>query len=174
MRVLELEKGIEADHLPYLEKDTRFFLQSQSSVGNENDASDILKLCKSLKDIDDAFQYDFIMDESNKLEHIIWVFGDSIRAYVAFRDVVVFDTIYRISHYDMPIGLWVGSLLHFVKGKYPKTILMDQDHALKEAISTELSNTKHAFAYGILYQSSQFGFLSLWAQNMTTSNPNSI
>ncbi|KAF1860585.1 hypothetical protein Lal_00021629, partial [Lupinus albus] len=173
MRVLELEKGIEAGHLPYLEKDIRNVLQSESSVGNENDVSDVLKLCKKLKDIDDAFQYDFTMDESNKLEHIIWVFGDSIRAYEAFGDVVVFDTTYRINRYDMPLGLWVGvdnhgnsiffgcvllrdekipsfrwalkTFLHFVKGKYPRTILTDQDHALKEAISTELSNTKHAF-----------------------------
>ncbi|XP_019434789.1 PREDICTED: protein FAR1-RELATED SEQUENCE 11-like isoform X2 [Lupinus angustifolius] len=108
MRVLELEKGIEAGHLPYLEKDVRNFLQFQCSVGNENDASDVLKLCKSLKDIDDAFQYDFTMDDNNKLEHIIWVFGDSIRAYEAFGDVVVFDTTYRINRYDMPLGLWVG------------------------------------------------------------------
>ncbi|KAF1876718.1 hypothetical protein Lal_00031531 [Lupinus albus] len=156
IRVLELEKGIEADHFPYLEKDIRNFLQSQSSVGNENDASDVLKLCKSLKDIDDVFQQDFTMDESNKLKHIIWVFGDSIRAYETFGDVVVFHTTYRINRYDMPLGLWVGliimaiqfsldSFLHFVKGKYPRKILTDQDHALKEAISTELSNTKHAF-----------------------------
>ncbi|KAL6531989.1 hypothetical protein OROGR_010686 [Orobanche gracilis] len=173
MRVLELEKGIEAGHLPFLEKDIRNFLQSQGNVGKENDASEVLKLCKSLKDMDDAFQYDFTMDESNKLENIIWVFGDSIRAYEVFGDVVVFDTTYRINRYDMPLGLWVGvdnhgnsiffgcvllrnekipsftwalqSFLHFVKGKYPQTILTDQDHALKEAISTELPNTKHAF-----------------------------
>ncbi|KAF1872558.1 hypothetical protein Lal_00016860, partial [Lupinus albus] len=105
--VLELENGIEACCLPYLEKDIRNFLQSQSSVGNENDASNVLKLCRSLKDIDDVFQYDFTMDESNKLEYIIWVFGDSIRAYEAFGDVVVFDTTYRINCYDMPLGLWV-------------------------------------------------------------------
>jgi len=30
------------------------------------------------------------------LEHIIWSFGDSIRAYEAFGDVVVFYTTYRI------------------------------------------------------------------------------
>ncbi|KAF1898103.1 hypothetical protein Lal_00032867 [Lupinus albus] len=62
MRVLELENGIEAGRLPYLEKDIRNVLQSQSSVGNDNDASN--------------------------------VFGDSVRAYEAFGDVVVFDTTY--------------------------------------------------------------------------------
>ncbi|WVZ08382.1 hypothetical protein V8G54_021728 [Vigna mungo] len=32
-----------------------------------------------------------------------------------------------------------------VKGKCPQKILTDQDHALKEIVSTELPNTKHAF-----------------------------
>jgi len=45
-------------------------------------------VCKSLKDSDDAFQYDFTLDENKKLEHI----NDSIRAYEAFGDVVLFDT----------------------------------------------------------------------------------
>ncbi|KAF1877523.1 hypothetical protein Lal_00040239 [Lupinus albus] len=148
----EVAIRIEAGRLPYLEKDIRNFLQSQSSVGNDNDVSNVLKLCKNLKDIDDAFQYDFTMDESNKLEHIIWVFGDSVRAYEAFGDVVVFDTTYRINRYDMPLGLWIlsfrwalKSFLNFFKRKYPRTILTYQEHAIKEAISTELPNTKHAF-----------------------------
>ncbi|GAU41341.1 hypothetical protein TSUD_179540 [Trifolium subterraneum] len=163
MRVLELEKEICTGNLPFLEKDIRNFIQSQSGIGKESDASDVLKLCKSLKDIDDAFKYEFTIDESNKLEHIIWAFGDSIRAYEAFGDVVVFDTTYRINRYDMPLGIWVGvdnhrntilfgcvllrdekissftwalkTFLAFVEGKYPKTILTDQDPALKEAIA---------------------------------------
>lgn len=32
-----------------------------------------------------------------------------------------------------------------MKGKYPKIILTDQDLSIKEAIATELPNTKHAF-----------------------------
>ncbi|KAF1874566.1 hypothetical protein Lal_00029994 [Lupinus albus] len=107
-RVLELDKGMKAGDLPFLEKDIRKFLQSHGNVGKDNEASKVLKLCKSLKDKDDVFQYDFTMYESNKLEDIIWVFGDSIRAYETFGDVVVFDTIYRINRYDTPLGLWVG------------------------------------------------------------------
>ncbi|XP_045810322.1 protein FAR1-RELATED SEQUENCE 11-like [Trifolium pratense] len=109
---------------------------------------------KALKDMDDAFKYDFTIYESNKLEHIIWVFGDSIRAYECFWRC---STTYRINCYDMPHGIWVGvdihgnsiffgcvllrdekipsftwalkSFLAFVKGKYPQTILTDQDLA---------------------------------------------
>lgn len=135
----------------------------------ENDASDVLKLWKSLKDIDDPFKYEFTIDESNKLEHIIWAFGDSIWAYESFGDVVVFDSTYKIKCYEMPLGIWVGvdnhgnsiffgcvllqdekissftwalmNFLAFVEGKYPKTILINQDLALKEVIRMELPNT---------------------------------
>ncbi|WVY90093.1 hypothetical protein V8G54_035607 [Vigna mungo] len=63
MRGLVAEKGIVAGHLPFLDKDIRNFIQSQSSVGKENDASYVLKLCKGLKNKDDAFQYDHIKCE---------------------------------------------------------------------------------------------------------------
>jgi len=108
IRVLELEKNVDAGNLPFLDKDIRNFVQSQSGIGKEFDASNVLKLCKSLKDADNAFEYEFSIDENNKLEHIIWAFGDSIRAYEAFGDVIVFDTTYRINRYDMPLGIWVG------------------------------------------------------------------
>ncbi|KAF1892607.1 hypothetical protein Lal_00011075 [Lupinus albus] len=87
MGVLELEKGINPGHLPYLEKDIRNFIHLNSGIRKENDAAKVLKLCKSLKDKDDDFQYDSTLDECNKLEHIIWAFGDSVRAYEAFGDV---------------------------------------------------------------------------------------
>ncbi|KAF1859076.1 hypothetical protein Lal_00000902, partial [Lupinus albus] len=44
MRVLELDKGIEVGHLPFLEKDNQNFLQYHSNVGKDNDASEVLKL----------------------------------------------------------------------------------------------------------------------------------
>jgi len=106
--VLELKKNVDAGNLPFLDKDIRNFIQSQSGIGKEFDASNVLKLCKCLKDADNAFEYEFSIDENNKLEHIIWAFGDSIRAYEAFGDVIVFDTTYRINRYDMPLGILVG------------------------------------------------------------------
>ncbi|CAJ2671052.1 unnamed protein product [Trifolium pratense] len=108
MRLLELEKGIDVGSLPFMDKDIRNFLQNQNGIDKQNDALDVLKLCKGLKELDDAFQYDYTIDENKKLEHIIWAFGDSIRAYESFGDVVVFDTTYRINRYDMPLGIWLG------------------------------------------------------------------
>ncbi|WJX20261.1 hypothetical protein P8452_09835 [Trifolium repens] len=44
IRVVELEKGVDAGNLPFLEKDIRNFIQSQSGICIECDASNVLKL----------------------------------------------------------------------------------------------------------------------------------
>jgi hypothetical protein len=74
MRVL-LEKGIGTISLPFLDKYIQNFIQSQSSIGKENDASDVLKLCKSLKDIDDVFKYERTIDEKLKITNWSILFG---------------------------------------------------------------------------------------------------
>nr|XP_016499085.1 PREDICTED: protein FAR1-RELATED SEQUENCE 11-like [Nicotiana tabacum] len=154
-RVLELEKGVDVGQLFFTEKDIRNFVQSQSSTNIEYDALELLKICKSLKDKDVDFQYDFTVDACQRLENIIWTFGDSIRAYEIFGNVVVFYTTYRLNRYEMPLGVWVGasnhgntiffgcSFLWLMNGKHPQTILTDQDLGLIEAIKLPL--TKHAF-----------------------------
>ncbi|XP_070007176.1 protein FAR1-RELATED SEQUENCE 11-like [Nicotiana sylvestris] len=121
-RVLELEKGVDVGQLFFTKKDIRKFVQSQSSTNIEYDALELLKICKSLKDKDVDFQYDFTVDACQRLENIIWTFGDSIRAYEIFGNV---------------------SFLWLMNGKHPQTILTDQDLGLIEAIKLPL--TKHAF-----------------------------
>ncbi|XP_060182098.1 protein FAR1-RELATED SEQUENCE 11-like [Lycium barbarum] len=122
-RVLELEKGVDPGQLPFTKKYIRNFVQSKSSTNIQSDALELLKIYKSLKDKDGDFQYDFIVDACQILEHIIWAFGDSIRAYEIFGD----------------------SLLRLMNGKHPQTILTNQDLGLTEVISNELPHTKHAF-----------------------------
>ncbi|KAF1863182.1 hypothetical protein Lal_00012492 [Lupinus albus] len=45
----------------------------------------------------------------------------------------------KVNSYDLNV------FCTLLKGKYPQTILTDQDHALIEVVSVELPNTKHAF-----------------------------
>lgn len=54
-----LEKGVDAANFPFFDKDIRNFIQSQSAIGKEFDASNDLKLCKSLEDADNAFEHEF-------------------------------------------------------------------------------------------------------------------
>ncbi|PHT75414.1 hypothetical protein T459_18936 [Capsicum annuum] len=107
-RVLELEKRVDPGQLPFIEKDIRNFVQSESSTNIESGALELLKICKNLKDKDGDFHYDFTVDVYQRLEHIIWAFGDSIHAYEIFGDVVVFYTTYQLNRYEMPLGVWIG------------------------------------------------------------------
>ncbi|XP_065870983.1 putative protein FAR1-RELATED SEQUENCE 10 isoform X2 [Euphorbia lathyris] len=181
VKVLELEKGIQGGQLPFLERDVRNFVQNRKKVVQENDAllsekrendtMELLEACKSAKEVDEDFVYDYTVDENDKVENIAWSYGDSVRAYTFFGDVVYFDTSYRSITYGMLFGAWLGienngkiiffgcvllqdetprsfvwamqAFVRLMKGKCPQTILTDLDMGLKDAISSELPSTKH-------------------------------
>lgn len=173
LRLMELEKGVKLGCLPFTEIDVRNLLQSFRNVDRDNDAIDLLKMCKDKKDKDPNFKYDFKIDANNRLEHIAWSYASSVRSFESFGDVVVFDTTHRLDAYDMLLGIWLGvdnygtncffscvllrdenmqsfcwaikTFLGFMNGKAPETILTDQNMWLKEALAIEMPRTKHAF-----------------------------
>ncbi|XP_050372724.1 protein FAR1-RELATED SEQUENCE 11-like isoform X2 [Argentina anserina] len=176
LRLMELEKGVKLGCLSFTEIDVRNLLQSFRNVHRDRpdgDAIDLLAMCKKMKDENPDFRYDFKIDGHNRLEHIAWSYGSSIRLYEEFGDAVVFDTTYRLDAYDMLLGIWLGVNNHgmtcffgcvllrdenmqsffwalktfrgFMKGKTPQTILTDHNMWLKEAIAVVMPQTRHAF-----------------------------
>ncbi|KAK9136750.1 hypothetical protein Sjap_007344 [Stephania japonica] len=173
LRLMELEKGVKLGCLPFTEIDVRNLLQSFRNVDRDNDAIDLLAMCKKMKDEDPEFKYEFKIDAHNRLEHIAWSYSSSIRLYESFGDAVVFDTTHRLDAYDMLLAIWVGldnhgmncffgcallrdenvqsfswalkTFLRFMKGKAPQTILTDQNIWLKEAVAADMASSKHAF-----------------------------
>ncbi|KAM7498451.1 hypothetical protein LguiA_022865 [Lonicera macranthoides] len=181
VKVLELEKGVQPGQLPFIEKDVRNFVRTCKKTVQENDAlltekreNDMLELldaCKATVQKDEGFGYNFTTDENGKVENIAWAYGDSIRAFSVFGDVVTFDTTYRSITYNMLLGVWFGMDNHgkavflgcvllqdetprsfswalqvfvqFMGGTQPQTIVTDIDSGLREAIAIELPNTKH-------------------------------
>ncbi|ONK56997.1 uncharacterized protein A4U43_C10F15480 [Asparagus officinalis] len=173
LRLLELEKGVKLGCLPFTEIDVRNLLKTFRNADDDNDAIDLVSMCKRIKDEDPNFKYEFEIDANNRLEHIAWSYASSVRSYDAYGDVVIFDTTRVLDAYDMILGIWIGvdnhgmncffgcallrdenvqsfswalkTFLGFMKGKAPQSILTDQNVWLKEAISIEMPNTKHAF-----------------------------
>ncbi|XP_050217993.1 protein FAR1-RELATED SEQUENCE 11-like [Mercurialis annua] len=173
LRLLELEKGVKLGCLPFTEIDVRNLLQSFKNMSRDNDAIDLIAMCKKLKDEDHKFKYDFKIDGHNRLEHIAWSYSSAVQLYEAFGDAVVFDTTHRLEAYDMILGIWLGldnhgtmcvfgcallrdenvqsfswalkAFVDFMHGKAPQTIMTDQNMWLKEAIAIEIPETKHAF-----------------------------
>ncbi|KFK28408.1 hypothetical protein AALP_AA8G511000 [Arabis alpina] len=181
VKLLELEKGVQTGQLPFIEKDVRNFVRAGKKSVQENDAfltekreSDMLELlesCKVLAERDMGFAYDCTTDESHKVEHLAWAFGDCIQAYSLFGDVVVFDTTYRSITYGLLLGVFFGidnngkaivlgcvllqdessrsftwalqTFVRFMRGRHPQTILTDIDTGFKNAVARELPNTNH-------------------------------
>ncbi|PKI74919.1 hypothetical protein CRG98_004691 [Punica granatum] len=172
MRLMELEKCVEPGYLPFTEKDVRNLLQSFRKIDPEDETVDLLRMCRSIKEKDPDFKFEYTVDSSNRLENIAWSYASSVQSYEVFGDAVVFDTTHRLTAFDLPLGLWVGInnygmpcffgcvllreessrsyswalkvFLGFMNGKAPATILTDQNMCLKEAIDLEMLTTKHA------------------------------
>lgn len=118
VKVLELEKGVQTGQLPFIEKDVRNFVRSCKKTVQENDTmlsmkrdTDLLELleaCKVAAERDEGFVYNFTTDENGKVENIAWTYGESIRAFSLFGDVVTIDTSYRSVTYSMILGMWFG------------------------------------------------------------------
>ncbi|XP_041994253.1 putative protein FAR1-RELATED SEQUENCE 10 isoform X2 [Salvia splendens] len=141
----------------------------------ENDTMDVLAACRANKEADPFFVYDVAFDENDKVENVAWSFGDSIHAFDMFGDVVYFDSTYSSMEYGMLFGAWFGidnhgkvlffgcalmqdetpqslawslqAFLRFMKGRYPQTIITDIDPGLREAIRSEMPNTKHVISF---------------------------
>jgi len=108
MRLLELEKCVEPGYLPFTEKDVRNLIQSFRKVDPEEDSKDLLRMCRSIKEKDHNFRFEYTLDSNNKVENIAWSYASSVQAYEVFGDAVIFDTTHRLTAFDMPVGIWVG------------------------------------------------------------------
>ncbi|KAK9284854.1 hypothetical protein L1049_024908 [Liquidambar formosana] len=203
VKVLELEKGVQPGQLPFIEKDVRNFVRTCKKTVQENDALltekrendtlELLEACKAMAERDADFVYDYTTDDNDKVENIAWSYGDSIRSYTMFGDVVNFDTTYRSITYGLLLGVWFGidnhgraiffgcvllqdetsrsfswaleTFLRFMRGRHPQTILTDLDSGIRDAIATEFPNTKHVICkWHILSKVSSWFSLPLGSQ----------
>lgn len=108
MRLMELERCVEPGYLPFTEKDVRNLLQSFRKVKQDEESIDFLRMCKSIKEKEPNFKYDFTTNSNKGLENIAWSYASSVQSYEIFGDAVVFDTTHRLTAFDMPLGIWVG------------------------------------------------------------------
>lgn len=108
LKAIEMERGASAGQLAFGERDVKTFLQTAKSINRETEGLELLKTCRAMKERNPDFRYDFILDESNRLQHVAWSYASSIRAFKLFGDVVVFDTTFPLNAYDRPVGVWFG------------------------------------------------------------------
>lgn len=127
LRLMELEKGVKLGCLPFTEIDVRNLLQSFRHVDRDNDAVDLISMCKKVKDENPDFKYDFKLDGHNRLDRIAWSYGSCVHQYASYGDAVVFETSHRLDAYDMVVGLWVGVDNHGVTCLFGCALLRDEN-----------------------------------------------
>ncbi|BBH08825.1 hypothetical protein Prudu_021131 [Prunus dulcis] len=93
------------------------------------------------------------VDEENRLGNLFWRDSTSLLDYIAYGDVLIFDSTYKTNVYDKPLVLFVGSnnyrstdetfetykwlletFMASMKDKKPISILTDGDEAMRKAI----------------------------------------
>ncbi|EYU27664.1 hypothetical protein ABFS82_13G136000 [Erythranthe guttata] len=164
---------LERDVRNFIQTRKRIVQESDALLAErrEIDTVDLLEACRTSKEADPYFVYDVAFDENDRVENVAWSCGDSVHAYDMFGDVVYFDSTYRSMNYGLSFGAWLGinnhgkilffgcallqdenprsfawalqAFLRFMKGRCPQTIITDIDPGLREAITSELPNTKH-------------------------------
>ena len=134
------------------------------------------------------FFYTVQVDDENRMSNFFWRDGISKLDYECFRDVVIFDTTYRTNKYNMIYAPFVGvnhhwknvlfgcaflcdetiasfvwlfdAFLEAMDYKAPKTIFIDQDHAMANAIARVLPKTQHRLCQWHISKNEYFRSLS--------------
>ncbi|KAG6631832.1 hypothetical protein CIPAW_13G117300 [Carya illinoinensis] len=120
-----------------------------------------------------GFFYMMDIDDDGRLKNVFWADPRSRAAYQYFGDVVTFDTTYLTNRYGMPFAPLVGvnhhgqsillgaglissedtetfvwlfeTWLQCMDGNALKSIITDQDRAMKNVIGIVFPNTRHRF-----------------------------
>ncbi|KAK9704951.1 hypothetical protein RND81_07G022500 [Saponaria officinalis] len=103
-----LQKNVKHGELPFFQKDVHNFFSRFQQENLDNDVMDLLEYCKSAKNENPNFQFDFTVDFENRLENIFWSLAYYFDLYQEYGDSTGFDTTYRVNSYDMPFGIFIG------------------------------------------------------------------
>ncbi|KAM6562282.1 hypothetical protein CsatB_022280 [Cannabis sativa] len=137
----------------------------------ETDSEGALGFLDCLAERDPNFFVVYQVDEENRLANLFWADGNSRVDYVAFGDVLGFDTTYMTNEYNKPLTVLIGVNHHFntcIFGfalllheklpsyrwllqkflechgdKKPNVVVTNQDVAMKQAIMEHMPDVTH-------------------------------
>ncbi|XP_030475753.2 protein FAR1-RELATED SEQUENCE 9-like isoform X2 [Syzygium oleosum] len=148
------------------------FLQTQrSSIVRGEDWQTLLNHFTCMQMQNPIFFYAVQIDQDGRLTNLFWRDSLSKFDYDCFGDVVMFDTTYRVSKYNMICAPFVGvnhhwrntsfgcallldetvnsfiwlfeTFLEAMGNRAPKTIFTDQDQAMEKAVEKVFLNAQH-------------------------------
>jgi acetone carboxylase gamma subunit len=170
-KIMAILSYIRGDVTPYNKKHISNEKTKLNKATSDNDMQQVYDWFSKKQAEDPMFFYRFSIDENNKVKNIFWSNGTSRRYYEEFGDCISFDTTYNTNKYSLKFAPIVGitghgdnclfgcafimdettetfewlfqTMLICMQGKHPKTIITDQDLAMKAAIRKILPETIH-------------------------------
>ncbi|XP_015960414.1 protein FAR1-RELATED SEQUENCE 5-like [Arachis duranensis] len=151
-------------------KDIYNAIEKQRRAG-ASDTDNALKYLQMLKRRDPCMFWKYSLDEQRRLHNIFWCDGASQYDFNIFRDVMGFDATYGRNKYKCPLVIFSGvdhhmrivvfgcavlskegeercvwllrAFLEAMKGKAPKSVITDDDQAMKSAIKAVFPEAHH-------------------------------
>ncbi|CAG8778418.1 3059_t:CDS:2, partial [Gigaspora margarita] len=151
-----------------------FIYRTQELNNDEFDASEFIHTLKLIQEENPEFKFSYIVNsETNKLEHVIWMFTEQRIYYLQFNDIIVFDNTYQTNRFNMLFGIFTGvnnleqsicfvealisneteasftliflEFLKIVNMKAPQVLLTDDDKGISNAYNNPFYyyDTKH-------------------------------
>jgi len=136
-----------------------------------NDMTQMLQYFSDQQAQSPGFYYSVDMDNDYKVRNIFWADAEAREYYTTYGDCISFDTTFLTNKYNLPFALlvgvsayantyifaWVflgdettdtfswafGQFLKAMNGKHPKSIITDQDGAMRKAIGLMFPGTTH-------------------------------
>ncbi|KAL6659843.1 hypothetical protein ACP70R_002672 [Stipagrostis hirtigluma subsp. patula] len=170
-KIMAILTYIRGDITPYRKKHISNLKNRMRTQHSDGDMMQVLQWFSEMQASDPMFFYTFDTDDKKKVKNIFWANGNSRRYYEEFGDCISFDTTYNTNKYNMKFAPMVGITGHgdnclfacafladetiptfqwlfktFLKcmgNKHPKSIITDQDAAMRAAIRTIFPNTNH-------------------------------
>ncbi|KAJ1276117.1 hypothetical protein BS78_05G189600 [Paspalum vaginatum] len=164
-----LRGGMKA--LPYKKKDVSNYRTKIHGEVTRADMNQVMGYFRKRKDDDPTFFYKFELDEDKRLKNLFWCDESAVKYYAKYGDCISFDTTHMTNRYNLPFAPFVGitghtqtcifgcafmhdqteetfvwvfeAFLEAMGGKHPKTIITDQDQAMRAAIKRVFPNTIH-------------------------------
>ncbi|KAK1650293.1 hypothetical protein QYE76_068098 [Lolium multiflorum] len=161
--------------IPFDAVDLSNIKSQQQQIEKDHDIQKCLERFKTLQKTVPGFYYAMEIDSEKRVRSLFWMDAMCVMNYKLFGDYISFDTTFSTNKYGLPFVPIVGVNNHgstvlfavallkdqktdtfiwvletFVQamgGKEPKTIITDQDKAMKKAIKTVLKTTTHRNCY---------------------------
>ncbi|XP_074359402.1 protein FAR1-RELATED SEQUENCE 5-like [Apium graveolens] len=138
-----------SENVGFIRDDYKNYLRTKRTIQMKfGETCGVLEYLKKKQAEDPNFTYVIQVDVENLITNIFWVDVRMKVEYDRFGDVICFDTKYRKKTFE-----WLfDTFARVMSGRKPSTILIDQDAAMDNALSTQWPKNKYRLCVCQMYQ----------------------